>query len=96
MTITLPVFLTIISLVAAWFLSLAGVIIWAVRQEGRINVLAVRCKGLEERDGALQRQIEEYRSHTDTKIDKMGDDLKGELRRIFDILDRKADRVSAR
>lgn len=86
------ILLSIVSVAAGWFCTVALVIVWAVRLEDRVNLIQARCDALKEGDINLQRQVEDYRSHTDGKIDKLGDDIKAQLARIYDRLDKKVDK----
>ncbi len=48
--------------------------------------------GLTRFNEASQQQIEDYRTHTDTKIDTLGRELKAELGKISDKLEGKVDK----
>ncbi|ESQ83268.1 hypothetical protein AEAC466_13535 [Asticcacaulis sp. AC466] len=91
-------------LVMTWLLTIAGAVIWAVRQEGRINLANEKIANLSDRlntataalarfDETTQAQVEEYRRHTDAKIDQLGASLSQKLERVFDKLDQKMDKT---
>ncbi|MDV6329885.1 hypothetical protein [Asticcacaulis sp. 201] len=91
-------------LVMTWLLTIAAAVIWAVRQEGRINLANEKIANLSDRlntataalarfDEATQAQVEEYRRHTDAKIDQLGASLSQKLERVFDKLDQKMDKA---
>ncbi|HTN39801.1 MAG TPA: hypothetical protein VLZ84_01530 [Asticcacaulis sp.] len=86
-----------------WIITLGGAVVWAVRQEGRINLANERIDGLKDKlttaiDGLMKfnetssEQVEAYRSHTDRKIDELGKSMSAKFDKVFDKLDKKADK----
>lgn len=93
-----------LTLAFAVLVAVASAIVWLVRLEGRINLAdqaqaaevkarELSVQALTKFDESTQRQIEDYRTHTDIKIDVLGRDLKAELGKIFDKLDLKEDKA---
>ncbi len=108
------IIIALAALALTLFMTIAGVIIWSIRQEGRINLsnrdiesnrkaseladvhlsdrLADAIKALAKFDENTQTQVEEYRRHTDLKIDQLGNSLSAKFEKVFDKLDQKADK----
>jgi hypothetical protein len=96
----------IVSLIAVGFSVLvtwAGVIIWAMRQEGRINLaneridhfndkLASSVAALAKFDENTQSQVENYQQNTERKIDELGRNMSAKFEKVFDKLDQKVDK----
>ncbi len=97
------VVLAIVGLGFTWLVTVAGVIVWAVRLEGKVNLQTVQLVNTNDKlntavaalikfDEATQKQVEDYRQHTDIKIDNLGRDIKIDLKAISEKLDGKADK----
>lgn len=57
-----------------------------------LGQLAQAVSALSKFDESTQKQVEDYRFHTDTKIEQLGRDIKKDLENIFNKLDTKADK----
>ena len=96
----------IVSLLAVGFSVLvtwAGVIIWAMRQEGRINLANERIDHFNDKlisaisalakfDENTQSQVENYQQNTERKIDELGRNMSAKFEKVFDKLDQKVDK----
>ena len=96
----------IVSLIAVGFSVLvtwAGVIIWAMRQEGRINLANERIDHFNDKltssvtalakfDENTQSQVENYQQNTERKIDELGRNMSAKFEKVFDKLDQNVDK----
>jgi len=95
---------TTFAMLFTWIVTLGGAVVWAVRQEGRINLansqivnlddkLRTTTKGLTQGAETTQAQVEEWRRHTDAKIDALGISISAKFDKVFDKLDHKQDKT---
>ena len=86
------IIISALSLVFIIFMAIMGGVVWLVRLEGELKLQKAQSANLKERCDSLQRQNEDYRSHTDVKIDALSRDIKNGLEKIYDRLDGKVDK----